>query len=94
MQNLSDDTTKAEEMQLVASMTAMWWARHHAVLKKQPLRYVDCLCDALVEAKISTPYPEVLAQLVPGMSQTCALELLDLKFHRFSSGSHIAHSGD
>jgi hypothetical protein len=90
---MNDQSDGADYMKFVAEKTVHWFARHQTVLKKQSLRYVDHLCDALLNVDISTPLPEVLAQLVPGMSQSCALELLDLKFHRFSSGGFIEGPG-
>lgn len=89
MSNFKNDPAEADEMQRVARMTAMSIACHLTALKKQPLRYIDYLCDALKGASISTPLPEVLAQLVPGMSYACALEMMDMKFFRFSGGGDI-----
>lgn len=89
MHIMNDHYDGTDYMRFVAEKTVHWFARHQTVLKKQSLRYVDHLCDALLNVDISTPLPEALAQLVPGMSPSCALELLDLKFHRFASGSFI-----
>lgn len=73
-----------DHMKFVAGKMAIWFARHHDIFKQEPLRYLDYLSDALFDVEVSMSLPEVLARLVPGLSQSCALELMAMKFHGFA----------
>ena len=87
MPSLKATIDNEHSMRLIAYNTVRWWGFHQSMLTEKPLIYIDFLCDSLVKINPPTPFPEVLAELVPGMSQSLALELFDIKLHRFSSGS-------
>jgi len=87
MPSLKATINNEHSMRLIAHNTVKCWGFHQSMLMEKPLIYIDFLCESLVKMNPPTPLPEVLAELVPGMSNSLALELFDIKLHRFSSGS-------